>query len=58
MAYRNMNTIPLGTKLKLKKTGEIVTLIDIFHYPTTFKIEYANGQFDNVRTHAVEFIDE
>tara|TARA_B100000575_G_scaffold41953_1_gene29517 strand:+ start:99 stop:260 length:162 start_codon:yes stop_codon:yes gene_type:complete len=53
-----MNTIPLGTKLKLKKTGEIVTLIDIFHYPTTFKVEYANGQFDNVRTHAVEFIDE
>ena len=58
MTYRNMHTIPLGTKLKLKKTGEIVTLIDIFHYPTTFKIEYDNGQFDNVRTHAVEFIDE
>tara|TARA_Y100001936_G_scaffold22813_1_gene20399 strand:- start:385 stop:546 length:162 start_codon:yes stop_codon:yes gene_type:complete len=53
-----MNTIPLGTKLKLKKTGQIVTLVDIFHYPTTFKVEYDNGQFDNVRTHAVEFIDE
>tara|TARA_B100000945_G_scaffold8948_1_gene7264 strand:+ start:493 stop:654 length:162 start_codon:yes stop_codon:yes gene_type:complete len=53
-----MNTIPLGTKLKLKKTGEIVTLIDIFHYPTTFKIQYDNGHFDNVRTHAVEFIDD
>ena len=42
MTYRNMNTIPLGTKLKLK-TGEIVTLVDIFHYPTTFKVEYDNG---------------
>ena len=58
MTYRNMNTIPLGTKLKLKKTGEVVTLINIFHYPTTFKIQYDNGQFDNVRTHAVEFIDD
>ena len=58
MTYRNMNTIPLGTKMKLKKTGEIVTLINIFHYPTTFKVEYDNGQFDSVRTHEVEFIDD
>ena len=53
-----MNTIPLGTKLKLKKTGEIVTLGNIFHYHTTFKVEYDNGQFDSVRTHEVEFIDD
>ena len=53
-----MNTIPLGTKLKLKKTGAVVTLVNIFHFPTTFKIQYSNGQFDNVRTHEVEFIDE
>ena len=53
-----MNTITLGTKLKLKKTGEVVTLINIFHYPTTFKIQYNNGEFDNVRTHAVEFLDD
>lgn len=58
MTYRNMNTVSLGTKLKLKKTGEVVTLVNIFHFPTTFKIQYKNGQFDNVRTHAVEFIDE
>tara|TARA_B100000953_G_scaffold211031_1_gene174226 strand:+ start:174 stop:335 length:162 start_codon:yes stop_codon:yes gene_type:complete len=53
-----MNTIPLGTKLKLKKTGVVVTLVNIFHFPTTFKIQYGNGQFDNVRTHEVEFLDE
>ncbi len=58
MTYRNMNTIPLGTKLKLKKTGVVVTLVNIFHFPTTFKIQYGNGQFDNVRTHEVEFLDE
>ena len=55
--YKNMNTVPIGTKLKIKKTGEIVTLVQIFHYPTTFKVEYQNGNFDSVRTHAVEFID-
>ena len=56
--YKNMNTVPIGTKMKIKKTGEIVTLVQIFHFPTTFKVEYKNGQFDSVRTHSVEFIDE
>ena len=41
--YRNMNTIPIGTKLKIKKTGELVTLVQIFHYPTTFKVEFNDG---------------
>tara|TARA_Y100001960_G_scaffold243110_1_gene257196 strand:+ start:314 stop:475 length:162 start_codon:yes stop_codon:yes gene_type:complete len=53
-----MNTVPIGTKMKIKKTGELVTLIKIFHYPTTFKVEYDNGSFDSVRTHEIEFIDE
>ena len=58
MAYKNMNTVPIGTKMKIKKTGELVTLIQIFHYPTTFKVEYDDGRFDSVRTHEIEFIDE
>ena len=53
-----MNTVPIGTKMKIKKTGEIVTLVQIFHYPTTFKVKYENGKFDSVRTHSVKFIDE
>ena len=56
--YKNINTIPIGTKIKIKKTGEIVTLVQIFHYPTTFKVEYEDGRFDSIRTHSVEFIDE
>lgn len=56
--YKNMNTIPIGTKMKIKATGEIVTLVQIFHYPTTFKVEYENGKFESIRTHAVEFIDD
>ena len=55
--YKNMNTVPIGTKLRIKKKGEIVTLVQIFHYPTTFKVEYEDGKFDSLRTHAVEFID-
>ncbi len=58
MAYKNMNTVPIGTKMKIKKTGELVTLLQIFHYPTTFKVEYDDGRFDSVRTHEIEFIDE
>ena len=57
MTYKNMNTVPVGTKMKIKKTGELVTLVQIFHYPTTFKVEYGNGSFDSVRTHEVEFIE-
>tara|TARA_B100000029_G_scaffold247244_1_gene244129 strand:- start:764 stop:934 length:171 start_codon:yes stop_codon:yes gene_type:complete len=55
--YKNMNTIPIGTKMKIKKTGQIVTLVQIFHYPTTFKVEYEDGTFESVRTHAIEFIE-
>jgi hypothetical protein len=58
MVYKNMNTIPIGTKMKIKKTGELVTLTSIFHFPTTFKVEYSDGRFDSVRTHEIEFIDE
>ena len=56
--YRNMNTIPIGTKLKIKKTGELVTLVQIFHYPTTFKVEFNDGTTESVRTHAVEFLED
>ena len=58
MAYKNMNTVPIGTKMKIKKTGELVTLMEIFHYPTTFKVGYDDGRFDSVRTHEIEFIYE
>ena len=53
-----MNTVPLGTKMKIKKTGKTGKLKEIFHYPTTFKVEYNDGSFDNFRTHEIEFIDE
>ena len=56
--YRNMNTIPIGTKLKIKKTGELVTLVQIFHYPTTFKVEFSDGRTESIRTHAVEFLED
>ncbi len=56
--YRNMNTIPLGTKMRIKKTGELVTLLQIFHYPTTFKVKFEDGRIESVRTHSVEFLEE
>jgi len=53
-----MNTIPLGTKMRIKKTGELVTLLQIFHYPTTFKVQFEDGRIESVRTHSVEFLEE
>ena len=56
--YKNMNTVPIGTKMKIKKTGEIGELITIFHYPTTFKVQYIDGRFDVFHTHEIEFLEE
>ena len=56
--YKNMNTVPIGTKMKITKTGEIGELIEIFHYPTTFKVQYTDGRFDVFRTHEIEFLEE
>ena len=58
MTFKNMNTIPIGTKMRIKKTGEIVTLSHIFHYHTTFKVEYEDGSFNSLRTHEIEFIED
>jgi len=56
--YKNMNTVPIGTKMKIKKTGKIGELIEIFHYPTTFKVQYIDGGFDIFNTHEIEFLEE
>ena len=40
--YFSMNTVPLGTKMKIKHNNKEGILLKIFHYPTTFKIGF-NG---------------
>mgnify|MGYP000873226431 CR=1 FL=1 len=49
--------IPIGTKLKVISTGEIVTLEEIRFYPTRYKIVTNSGDVAYYRTFEVEIID-
>ena len=57
MVYKNMNTIPIGTKMKIKKTGEIVTLEEIRNFPTRYKTINNNGEVEYYQTFEVEIIE-
>ena len=54
--YFNMNELEVGTKLKIKKTGNVGMLKVVHHYPTTFTIEFEDGSFQNFKTNEVELI--
>ena len=52
--YYSMNQVPLGTKMFVKKTGEEVTLIEIQHFPTSFKTENNEGISNSYLTYEVD----
>ncbi len=56
--YFSMNDVPIGTRMKIHSTNEIVTLIEIFNFPTTFKVEKENGRHIVCKTHEIEILDE
>ena len=58
MDYISMNIVPIGTKIKVNSTGEVGVLVKIFHYPTTFKVEFDNGKSEIYKTHEIEFFKE
>ena len=49
--------IPIGTKLKVIETGDIVILEEIRNYPTRFKISTASGDIRYYKTFEVEVIE-
>ena len=53
-----MNNVPIGTKMKIKSNEKIGTLLEIFHYPTIFKIEFEDGTSNVYDTHEVEIVNE
>ena len=55
--YFNMNSIPIGSLMRVKKNGKEVKLIQIFHYPTTFKTEDENGLHEVFKTHEIEILE-
>jgi len=42
MKYKNMNTIPIGTVMRVKKTNLLIKLVEILHFPTRFKCNDGN----------------
>ncbi len=55
--YFSMNNVPIGTKMKIKSNGKVGTLLEIFHYPTTFKVEFDDNSNGVFKTHEVEIIN-
>ena len=52
-----LTQIPLGTVLKVKKTGNLVTLEEIRFYPTRYKTLNDAGEINYYKTHEVEIIN-
>ena len=55
--YYSMNEVPIGTEMKVKKTEEIVRLIEIQNFPTTFLAENSSGLKEKYLTHEVEILN-
>ena len=52
-----LTQIPTGTKLKVKESGELVTLVDICYYPTRYKTTNDSGKINYFRTHEVDLVE-
>ena len=52
-----LTQIPIGTKLKVKETGELVILEEVRNYPTRYKITNQSGQVNYYRTFEVEVVE-
>ena len=52
-----MTQIPLGSKLKVLKTGEIVVLEEIRYFPTRYKIKNKLGKIEYFKTFEIELVE-
>jgi len=51
-----LTQIPIGTQLKVKKTGKIVSLEEIRNFPTRYKTINDDGKVAYYQTFEVEII--
>ena len=35
-----------------------IDLVEVFHFPTTFKVEFENGEHEIYKTHEVELLED
>ena len=52
-----LTQIPIGTKLKVKESGEIITLQEIRNFPTRYKTINSTGKVEYYQTFEVVIID-
>ena len=58
MSYYSMNEVPTGTKVKVKNSNLMGDIIEIFHFPTTFKVQLEDGTFEIYKTHEIELLED
>ena len=51
-----LTQVPIGTKFKVKETGELVTLEEIRNFPTRYKVISQSGQVNYYKTFEVEVV--
>jgi len=52
-----LTQVPIGTKLKVKDSGKIVTLEEIRNYPTRYQTIDESGKINYYKTHEIEIIE-
>ena len=52
-----LTQIPIGTKFKVKETGEIITLEEIRNFPTRYKTTNTAGEVEYYQTFEVDVIE-
>ena len=52
-----LTQIPIGTKFRVKETGELVTLEEIRNYPTRYKTINESGNINYYKTFEVVVVD-
>lgn len=55
--YFSMNEVPIGTEMLVKKTSKKVVLLEIQHFPTTFKVKDEDNNIDSFYTYEVDIKD-
>ena len=52
-----LTQIPIGTKLRVKASGEIITLVEIRNFPTRYKTTNKKGEIEYYKTFEVEVVE-
>ena len=53
----SLTQMPIGTKFRVKKTGELVILEEIRHFPTRYKTINESDKVDYFKTFEVEVVE-